>query len=146
VIDPSKRFITVVLGLGVVVLLLAIFIGEHMGDRVLGSAIEQRTNAVQAIAITPGPAKSAMPYGPNWKSSQALAAAGDPGFPDPRIPPQPLPTPPKASPTPSPSPTPTINPNIPIWRQQPLPKTSARSALSPGPTATPVDGPSIAPP
>jgi len=146
VIDPSKRFITIVLGLGIVVLLLAIVIGEHMGDKVLGSAVEQRTNAVQAIAITPGAESSPAAYGPNWKRSQALAAAGDPGFPDPRVPPLPLPTPPKVTPTPSPKPTATINPNIPIWRQQPLPTQRPRSAVSPLPTGTPIDGPSVAPP
>src|SRR5258708_33477593 len=69
-VDSSKRFVTVVLGLGALVLVLAIFIGERMGNRVLGSAVEERGDAVQTIVITPGPQQSGVPYGPDWKRSQ----------------------------------------------------------------------------
>ncbi len=132
--DPSNRLLTIVLAIGSGVLLLAIGIGERMGDRVLGQVTEQKLQSVSVVVPSPAPSASTGAYGPNWKRSDTLSAASDPRFPDPRIPPQPLPTPrpvPKATPTPIPAPaTPTPNPNIPIWRQRPLP------------TATPTIGPS----
>ena len=134
--DPSNRLLTIVLAIGSGVLLLAIGIGERMGDRVLGQVTEQKLQSVSVVVPSPAPSALTGAYGPNWKRSDTLSAASDPRFPDPRIPPQPLPTPrpvPKATPTPIPAPaTPTPNPNIPIWRQRPLP------------TATPTIGPSPA--
>ncbi|MBV8434349.1 MAG: hypothetical protein JO029_08720 [Candidatus Eremiobacteraeota bacterium] len=136
--DPSRRFATVVLAAGAVVLLLAIALGQRMGDRVLGQATEHALPAV-AAEITPEPYASSGPYGPDWKRSETLSAAADPRFPDPRIPPQPLPTPPPATPKPSASATPTINPNLPIWRQKPLP------TATPIPTEVPTEEPSASP-
>lgn len=123
--DPSRRFATAILAAGVLVLLGAIALGEHMGDRVLVQAADSGlTN--QAVIVTPLPVDaSSGPYGPDWRSSQTLSAAADPGFPDPRIPPKPLPTP-HAPPTVKPTPTPfwTPNPNEPIWDQTELPSAS----------------------
>jgi hypothetical protein len=153
-LDPSKRFLTLVLVLGTAVLLLAIVIGQRMGDKVLGSATERRLSGLQNIVITPAPNQTTGPFGPDWKRSQALAAAPDPGFPDPRVPPQPLPTP-VPRPSVSPRATPTYNPAIPIWRQKPLPTVAPadvakqpRSDITPvpPPTETPVPGPSTRPP
>jgi hypothetical protein len=119
---PSTRFPTIVLAAGAVVLLVAVALGERMGNRVIGQATEQTLQSVIPQAITPAPNATPQPYGPDWKRSQSLSAAGDPHFPDPRVPPVPLPTlPPTPKPTPTPIPTPTPNPNIPVWRQQPLP-------------------------
>jgi hypothetical protein len=119
---PSTRFPTIVLAAGAAVLLIAVAIGERLGDRVMGQATEQNLQSVRPVAVTPGPNATPQPYGPDWKRSQALSAAGDPRFPDPRVPPQPLPTlAPTPTPRPTPKPTPTPNPNVPIWRQQPLP-------------------------
>ncbi len=113
---------TIVLAVGAVVLLVAVAIGERMGDRVIGQATEQTLQSVGPVSVSPSPNASPEPYGPDWKRSQALSAAGDPHFPDPRVPPQPLPTlPPTPKPRPTPVPTPTPNPNIPIWRQKPMP-------------------------
>ena len=120
--DPSTRLPTILLAAGAAVLLVAVAIGERMGDRVIGQATEQTLQSVEPVTVSPSPNASPQAYGPDWKRSQALSAAGDPRFPDPRVPPQPLPTPlatPKPRPTPLPTPTP--NPNIPIWRQKPLP-------------------------
>jgi hypothetical protein len=124
--NPSNRFATGVLAAGVVVLLIAIVLGEHMGDRVMTEAAENGSLSTTPI-VTPVPEATNGPYGPDWKNSQALAAAPDPHFPDPRVPPKPLPTPSQA-PSPSPTPTWTPNPNIPIWDQTRLP--------SPSPSAT----------
>lgn len=134
-----------ILAAGVIVLLAAILLGEHMGDRVMTEAADNG-NLSQTPLITPVPQPTAGPYGPDWKSSQTLAAAGDPHFPDPRIPPKPLPTA-ERPPTPSPTPTWTPNPKVPIWDQTRIPSPSPSSTTfsedstqaseSPEPTPTP---------
>jgi hypothetical protein len=142
-LSPERRFATIVLAIGTLVLLAAIAVGQRMGDRVLDQAAGANSqNAV--AAVTPEPTQSAGAYGPDWKRSQTLAGASDPRFPDPRVPPQPLPTPlptPKATPTPLASPTPseTYNPKLPIWRQKPLPTAtpSAQGSAEPAPSGSP---------
>ncbi|HEY6449692.1 MAG TPA: hypothetical protein VIX60_03330, partial [Candidatus Cybelea sp.] len=88
---PSTRFPTLVLAAGAVVLLVAVALGERMGNRVISQATEQTLQSVIPQAVSPAPNATPQPYGPDWKRSQALSAAGDPHFPDPRIPPVPLP-------------------------------------------------------
>jgi hypothetical protein len=149
--DPSTRFPTIVLAVGAGVLLIAITIGERMGDKVIGQATESSLqSSAQAVVASPSPSPSGGTYGPDWKRSQTLSAAGDPRFPDPRVPPEPVPTlPPTPKPKPTPSPTPTPNPNIPIWRQQPLPpplespgeEATGLPSESPAPGATPFSAP-----
>jgi len=127
--NPSTRFATVLLAAGALILLLAVVIGERMGNRVIGEATDQTLQSVTAAAVTSAPNASPQAYGPDWKRSQALSAAGDPRFPDPRVPPQPLPTlAPTPTPRPTPIPTPTPNPNIPIWRQKPFPTLAPSSS------------------
>jgi hypothetical protein len=134
VLNPQNRFATIVLALGSVVLLAAIGLGERMGDRVLAQATDQKLQSVQPVVASPDPTQSEGPYGPDWKRSETLSAAGDPRFPDPRIPPMPLPTRPPQTPAPAtiaPPPTPTPNPNIPIWRQQGMPTPTPSALASP---------------
>ncbi len=146
--QSPNRFPTIVLAAGAVVLLVAVAVGERMGNRVIGQANEQSLQSVLPQAVTPAPNGSPQPYGPDWKRSQALSAAGDPHFPDPRVPPQPLPTlAPTPKPRPTPVPTPTPNPNIPIWRQRPLPTfapSAPPSAEGSAAPAEPSGGPSPA--
>jgi hypothetical protein len=148
------KFPTLVLIAGAAVLLIAVVIGQRMGDRVMQQATEQQLQSGALPTFTPAGGSTPAAYGPNWKRSQSLSAASDPRFPDPRVPPAPLPSalpaPPKAKLT-TPQPTPTINPNIPIWRQKPLP--TARPTAEPpagGVPASPSDdmspGASPAPP
>jgi|SRR5580704_151656 hypothetical protein len=150
--DPSRRLPTILLATGAAVLLIAVAIGERMGDRVIGQATEQTLQSVGPISVSPSPNGSPQAYGPDWKRSQSLSAAGDPHFPDPRVPPQPLPTPlPTPKPRPTPVPTPTPNPNIPIWRQKPLPTArpsapAAESAAPASPAAQGSGGPASSPP
>jgi hypothetical protein len=149
VLDPGKRFITVVLALGIVVLIAAIAIGERAGNRVIGRATEQQLRSIAPPTLSPKPetGRNTGPYGPNWKSTDVMAVATDPAFPDPRVPPVPLPTvppPPKSTPAPRstfvPSPSPTPNLNIPVWRRAaPLP------TPSPAASFTPYPGPSNSP-
>lgn len=149
-LDPSKRFITAILAFGIIVLVVGIALGERAGDRVIGQVTEKRLESIAPVTVTPAPQKkSTNPYGPDWKRTDVMAAAGDPGFPDPRVPPAAIPTPtpaPKFKPTPSgapteaPSPTPTPNMNLPIWRRAaPLPTATPESTGSPG--ATPSGSP-----
>lgn len=149
---PSRRLPTILLAAGAAVLLISVAIGERMGSRVIGQATEQNLQSVAPV-VSPSPGASAHPYGPDWKRSQALSAAGDPHFPDPRVPPQPLPT---LAPTPKPKPTavptPTPNPNVPIWRQQPFRTMAPPITPAPlnsgaeAPTAEPSPATSQAPP
>ena len=129
--DPSKRFVTIVLAIGVLVLLAAIAIGQRMGTRVLVQATNSG-NLQSMPIVTPLPAQTPVDYGPNWKREQALSAALDPNFPDPRIPPKPLPTL-EPTPTPNPQKTPkwTPNPKIPLWDQ--TPPASGSPSVSPSP-------------
>jgi hypothetical protein len=144
VLDPSHRFATFVLAAGAAVLLIAIALGERMGDRVLGQVTEHTLKTIQAIAASPQPTETNGPYGPDWKRSEALAAAGDPHFPDPRVPPQPLPTLPPPPKYTAPPATPTPNPNIPVWRQQPLPTPTPEGTDTPPSGESPSPGPSEA--
>jgi|HubBroStandDraft_4_1064222.scaffolds.fasta_scaffold00008_99 hypothetical protein len=150
---PSTRLPTILLAAGAAVLLIAVAIGENMGDRVIGQATEQSLQSVGTVSVSPSPNGAAHAYGPDWKRSQALSAAADPRFPDPRVPPQPLPTlAPTPKPRPTPVPTPTPNPNIPIWRQKPLPTVAPSltpaepSGLPSGAGAQGSPQPSVAPP
>jgi hypothetical protein len=122
-LDPSKRFLTIILASGTLVLLAAVAIGQSMGDRVIGQVTEHRLNSLSTIDVTPAPLATTAPYGPNWQRTQALAAAPDPGFPDPRVPPQALPVVQTSAPAARvvKAATPTPNPKLPVWRQKPLP-------------------------
>jgi hypothetical protein len=136
--QPSTRFATILLAAGAAVLLIAVALGERMGNRVIGQASEQTLQSVLPQAVTSGPNATPQAYGPDWKRSQALSAAGDPHFPDPRVPPQPLPTlAPTPKPKPTPIPTPTPNPNIPIWRQSPFPTFGPSALPSPAESGPP---------
>jgi hypothetical protein len=132
---PTNRFPTILLAAGAAVLLLAILLGEHMGDKVLGQVA--RGDAPLPVAVTPEPLQTSGPFGPDWKRSMTLTSAPDPRFPDPRVPPQPLPTRPVETPAAPVPHTPTPNPNIPIWRQKPFATMS--------PTALPTEVPTAAP-
>ena len=150
-------------------LLVAIFVGKQMGDRVITRATEEgQTGVGNTLTFSPAPgATDAVPMGPNWKRTQVLAAAPDPGFPDPRVPPAPLPTPiptpkptphPIATPTPIPSDlgTPTPLPTSPYYVHgptitpaplHPTPEPINTSSKNlPTPEASPILGPSNPPP
>ena len=142
--DPSKRFVTIVLAIGVVILLAAIAIGQRMGTRVLVQATNSG-NLDTTVVVTPLPAQTPVNYGPDWKREQTITAAGDPDFPDPRVPPKPLPTL-EPTPTPGPKATPkwTPNPNIPIWDQTP-PASGSPSPSASAPPFSPEPQPSVSP-
>ena len=111
-----------------VTLLVAIVVGEKMGERVLHQTTQ---TAVVPTLTTPSPLASADESGPvrDWRKAQVVTVATDPGFPDPRVTPPPTPTP-KPPKTPKPTPTPT--PYVP-----PTPIPTPTETESPGASPTP---------
>ncbi|GAC1392263.1 MAG: hypothetical protein NVSMB31_10180 [Vulcanimicrobiaceae bacterium] len=137
--DPQKRTLSFTLLAAAALLLLAIVGGKSMGHRVIKKATEQgQTGVGNTLTFTPNPsATESVPYGPNWKRTQVLAAAPDPGFPDPRVPPAPLPTPqPTPVPTPKPKTTPTPVPEQSTQAPAPTPRATSPYYLH-GPSVTP---------
>jgi hypothetical protein len=104
-----------ILILGAVVLLIAIAVGQNMGNRVLG----QIATRPLALSATPVPTPTASADEPSgranaalWKRHDVISVATDPGFPDPRVTPEPPPpeTPrPTARPTRKPTSAPTAD-------------------------------------
>lgn len=100
--------------LGGIVLLVSIFIGEKMGERVLRRSTEEAVLVPEVQTVAPVPTASADQAGPirDWRKLQVVTVATDPGFPDPRVTPTPTPKP-KPTHTPTPAPTyffPTVTP------------------------------------
>ena len=112
-------------------LLVAILVGEKMGERVIRQATQ---TAVVPTLVTPSPASTSEESGPvrNWRRAQVVTVATDPGFPDPRVTPPPTPTPrPPKTPKPTPTPTPYVPPT-PI----PTPTETETPVASPTPDTT----------
>ncbi|MGP6156130.1 MAG: hypothetical protein ACLPYS_01105 [Vulcanimicrobiaceae bacterium] len=96
---------------GAVTLLIAVAVGNAVGGRVIGQVIGR----VPALMPTPypvlrnAPLESAEPAPP--REEQVMSVATDPGFPDPRVTPEPEPPPtPRPTPTAAPTPSPNKNP------------------------------------
>ena len=96
-----RRGLSTTLILGAIVLLIAIAVGNSMGNRVLG----QVASRIPAFSTTPLPitTPSGAPLegsvnGIRWKRRQVISVATDPAFPDPRITPEPTPPPPTPTP------------------------------------------------
>jgi hypothetical protein len=121
--------LSTVLIAGALVLLIAIAVGNNMGNRVLGQ-IGSRAAGSVATAV-PSPAASAEDDGVShvlWKRRQVLSVATDPAFPDPRVTPEPPPPPPTARPTPHKVRTPAPSPSpddgegtVPPYTSPPMP-------------------------
>jgi len=106
--------LSLMLFLGGITLLVSIFIGERMGERVLSRATESAVLVPEVQTAAPVPTASADQAGPirDWRKLQVVTVATDPGFPDPRVTPTPTPKP-KPTHTPTPTPTyffPTVTP------------------------------------
>ncbi|HXP93449.1 MAG TPA: hypothetical protein VN905_08245 [Candidatus Binatia bacterium] len=114
---PPRAFLSWSLIIGSVVLLMAIIIGNQLGDRVLSQVTEQTRPLPTPVMPSAVPTQSQAPQ--SWKQVQVTAVATDPHFPDPRVTPPPPPTPRPtrrptpapipSAPTPAPSSTPTSN-------------------------------------
>jgi hypothetical protein len=124
-----------------ITLLVAIYLGERMGEHVLRRTTE--TTAIVPEATTPTPQPTVGQSGPivDWRRLQVVTVATDPGFPDPRVT-KPTPTPtPKPTPPPTPPPTPTPL----LGSPTPAPSVSANSQGIPS-YAAPTPPPGFAPP
>jgi hypothetical protein len=134
---PRRRdrgFLSGALVLGALVLLVAILIGNRLGDKVLTQVVE-RTQPIATLP-TPFPQISATLAPATWKVVKVVSVATDPHFPDPRVtPPPPTPTPtPKHTPTPRPSQEPSPEASTGLDQFVPLP---SPGAPTPPPTFTP---------
>jgi len=146
-VGPRAGLSTVLIA-GAFVLLIAIAVGNSMGNRVL-SQIGSRDAGAVATAV-PSPAASAEDDGVShvlWKRRQVLSVATDPGFPDPRVTPEPPPPPPTARPTPRRTQTPVPSPIVPAYEGTVPPYTPPPMPIplvshEPGETSPPDDVPS----
>jgi len=86
-----------VLILAASVLLVAIYIGNTMGDRVLGQ-VAARTEVAPTPLVTPVVEVKDIQSALGWKKIQVISVATDPAFPDPRVTPIPPVTPRPAPP------------------------------------------------
>ena len=137
---------------GAFVLLISIFIGQKLGDRVLLQT-ESRVPVGTAL-ITPVPAPEETNEGPlrNWKRLQVVSVATDPAFPDPRVTPPPTPPPPPPRPVATPKPVPTRTEAPPPgaeYTSPPLPMPIVSHSPQPEgsdlPTLSPVERSNVAP-
>lgn len=148
--------LSTVLVLGAIVLVVAIFVGQSMGNRVLGAIASKTGGESTPIPI---PSSSALADTVTsralWKRRQVLSVATDPAFPDPRITPEPeIPATPRPRPKPTPAPADT---NVDRTDFTPAPaRTPNTNYTSPGlaaplathnpdETSAPDEGPSGAP-
>ena len=116
-----------VLIVGAIVLLISIIVGNSMGNRVLGQVANREGDFAPSPVATPtaDPADNASAQ-LSWKRRQVLSVATDPGFPDPRITPEPVFAPPprprpKATPTPTPEPSELFDETSEPYTSPPLP-------------------------
>jgi hypothetical protein len=103
----SRYELSLLLILGSLVLLVAIVIGDSMGNKVLGQIASRASSATTPVPI-PTPSEGDEASQVLARRHEVLSVATDPGFPDPRVTPEP---PPPATPRPSPRPTPSPTPD-----------------------------------
>jgi hypothetical protein len=106
--------LSTVLIVGAFVLLIAIAVGQNMGNRVLGQiasrAVLQPPTPIPAASPSPGAESGNQAL---WKRREVISVATDPAFPDPRVTPEPpppetpRPAPPRPAHTRTPEPEPT---------------------------------------
>jgi hypothetical protein len=119
-----------VLIIGAVVLVGAIVVGNSMGNRVLGQIGAHPFSSVPSpVAPSAAPSDVAEKNAGNWKKTQVMAVATDPGFPDPRVTPEP---PPPETPRPRPRAT-----------ASSAPQPRFTFDLNTGPTISPSTTPSV---
>lgn len=104
-----RQGLSTILVLGAIVLVISIFVGQSMGNRVLGQITSKAGADSTPIPIpsTSAEADDTVTSRALWKRRQVLSVATDPAFPDPRITPEPeIPATPRPQPKPKASPTP----------------------------------------
>jgi hypothetical protein len=149
----SRYELSLLLIVGSLVLLVAIVIGDSMGNKVLGQIASRASTETTPVPI---PTASAGDEASQVlaRRREVLSVATDPAFPDPRITPEPPPPATPRPPSPSPKPSPTeddggtpdpsqdyTSPPLAI----PLESQSPGAEASPEDTASPHDGQSPGP-
>src|ERR1700722_14638721 len=120
-----------------IILLIAIAVGNEMGNRVLGQATE-RGPAILATPVATPVGFDPDPGDVNWRRNHVVSVATDPAFPDPRVTPPPPPT---APPPPPRRPRPPLRTTsrpprrrrrapVPARRGRPTPRRPCRSRSS----------------
>ena len=104
----TRYEISFVLITGSIVLLVAILVGNGMGNRVLGQIANRASSSTTPVPIPTPSADDVSKADQINRRHEVLSVATDPGFPDPRVTPEP-PPPATPRPTPKPTPTPTYN-------------------------------------
>ncbi len=116
---PRAGLSTVLL-LASVTLLVAIWVGNGMGSRVLGQITSRPDLTITPMPL-PSPTAADAASAVGWKRTQVMSVATDPGFPDPRVTPEPpVVATPRRTPTPKPSPSPSPRSEVP-YTSPPLP-------------------------
>jgi len=123
--------LSTLLMLGAIVLLVSIAIGNSMGNRVLGQIAARAPDVIPSPIETPSPDSGIPLQVLARREHSALSVATDPGFPDPRVTPEPTPPPPpppvpkevitRPHSTPTPSPSPDDGETSPPYTSPPLP-------------------------
>jgi hypothetical protein len=91
-VSGKRPGLSMLLVMGAIVLVIAILVGNNMGNRVLGQISSRGAGAAATPIATPSPGSSDSPQSRAlWKRRQVLSVATDPAFPDPRITPEPEP-------------------------------------------------------
>jgi len=147
----SRAGFSTLLVAGAIVLLVAIALGNSMGNRVLGQVAGRLPEQATTAAPTPVESANDAASRVQWKRTQVLSAATDPGFPDPRVtpePPQLPPSRPRSAPSRAPSPapprderTPAAGPSVP-YTSPPMP---IPLASHPAGETSPPDGGALTP-
>lgn len=139
--------ISTILLLGAIVLLVAIAVGNGMGDRVLGLIPRRLPVALATPDAVPSAAVSDSVVAADWKRRRVVSVATDPAFPDPRVTPAPAPPSPTPKPTAKPTPKPAATPAVPEdsgYTSPPLPMPIVSHAPDetpqPDPEATVAEG------
>jgi hypothetical protein len=117
-----------------VVLLVAVAVGQQIGEHTIFGATERRVE-IPEQTITPVPEDTAgadEAISRNWKRLQVVSVATDPAFPDPRVTPPPTPTP-KPTPSPKPTASPSPHPTY-LYTSPPLTEPLATHEPSESPT------------
>jgi hypothetical protein len=142
-VGPRSGLSTLLI-LGAFVLLVAIVIGNGMGNRVLRQVAHTAEDPTPVPLATPSPDDEGGPNTLTLRRRHVTSVATDPAFPDPRLTPEPSPPPtprpaPKATPTPSPEPTPPPEPTDDVAPYTSPPLAFPLVKHSPGETSPPDD-------
>jgi len=135
----SRQGLSTVLIFGSIVLVIAILIGNNMGNRVLGQISNRGAGTATPIPIPSASPPDTVTNRALWKRRQVLSVATDPAFPDPRITPEPpVPATPRPLPRRPAAAAPTIPPDTGFATDPPLPARTPNTRYTAPPVPLPV--------